>query len=169
MSFRTLLLHVAVLIGLGACASVDRIATLQPGASEADATTAAGRRPAYIWNNTDGTRTLDYSNQPLGGTTSWFVTVDAAGKILKTQRIEVDPLNNKVAVGMNTDQVRRMLGTPRGVATYMSGEDVWEWNTVTVGGPGELVRFDVYFKEDKVVRTIVRTINRNECSLIMSC
>ncbi|HSD37876.1 MAG TPA: hypothetical protein VLC92_10240 [Rhodocyclaceae bacterium] len=174
MSLRTFGLYTAVLIamiGLTACASVDRIAELQVGSStDADATKAAGRKPVFIWNNTDGTRTLDYSNQPLGGTTSWFVTVDASGKILRKQRIEVDPYNNGVAVGMDTDQVRRMLGSPRGVANYpISGDEVWEWNTDTTGGPGEYIRFNVYFRSGKVTRTMTRTINRGECSSNMSC
>ena len=162
MSFRTLLLQVTVLIGLSACASVDRIATLQPGvATEADATAAAGRKPVYVWNNPDGTRTLDYSSQPYEGTTGWFVTVDAAGKILKTQHIQVDPTDNNITPGMTQDQVRRMLGTPRTVATYMSGEEIWDWVTVTVGGLGDIVRFNVHFKGGKVVRSSTTTINRN--------
>ncbi|MEC5384590.1 hypothetical protein VVD49_02590 [Uliginosibacterium sp. H3] len=170
MSLRTLALYVAVLLSLGACATVENIGELHVGtATETDATKAAGRKPVYIWNNTDGTRTLDYSNQPLGGTTSWFVTIDAGGKILAKQRIEVDPRNNGVAVGMSTDQVRRMLGSPRGVATYVSGEDVWEWNTDTTGGPGEYVRFNVYFRNGVVHRTASRTVRRGECSSNMSC
>ncbi|MEC5384589.1 hypothetical protein VVD49_02585 [Uliginosibacterium sp. H3] len=156
----------ALLICLGACASVERIASLAPGTStEADATKAAGRRPEYVWNNADGTRTLDYSNQPFEGTTSWFVTVDAAGKILKTQRIEVNAERNDVSIGMTPDQIRRMLGSPRTVTTYMSGEEVWDWNTVTVGGPGYLVRFNVHFKDGKVVRTSTKTIDRNDCRM----
>jgi hypothetical protein len=171
MSFRRFAFYTAVLIGLAACASVDRIAELDVGTStEADATRAAGRKPVHIWNNTDGTRTLDYSNQPYGGTTSWFVTIDAGGKILKKQRIEVDPYSNGVAVGMETDQVRRMLGSPRGIANYrISGEEVWEWNTDKTGAPGEFIRFDVHFKNAKVVRTTTRTIRRGECSSNMSC
>jgi hypothetical protein len=166
MSFRTLLLHVAVLIGLAACASVDRIAALQPGIStEADATKAAGRKPEYVWNNPDGTRTLDYSNQPFNGFSSWFVTVDAAGKILKTRLIEVDPEKVDIKVDMSNDQVRRLLGTPRTIGTFMSGEEIWDWNTVTIGGPGYLVRFNVHFKEGKVVRTSTKTIDRNDCRM----
>jgi hypothetical protein len=162
MSFRTLLLCTVMLIGVAACASVERIASLQPGvATEADATKAAGRKPVYVWNNPDGTRTLEYSTQPYEGTTSWFVTVDAAGKILKTRRIEVDPLNNEVVAGMTQDQVRRMLGSPRTVANYMSGEEIWDWVTVSIGGFGDIVRFNVHFREGKVVRTSTTVINRN--------
>ncbi|HSD37878.1 MAG TPA: hypothetical protein VLC92_10250 [Rhodocyclaceae bacterium] len=162
MSFRTLLLCTVMLIGVAACASVERIAKLQPGvATEADATAAAGRKPVYVWNNPDGTRTLDYSTQPYEGTTSWFVTVDANGKILNTRRIEVDPLYNDVAVRMTQDQVRRMLGSPRTIATYMSGEEIWDWVTVTVGGLGDIVRFNVHFRDGKVVRTSTTVINRN--------
>jgi hypothetical protein len=169
MSFPTFALYTAVLIGLSACASVERIA--EPDVSTVDeATKAAGRKPEYIWNNTDGTRTLDYSNQPYGGTTSWFVTIDAGGQILKKQRIDVDPNNSGVSVGMNTDQVRRMLGSPRGIASYpISGEDVWEWNTSATGGPGEYVRLNVYFKAGAVTRIMTRTIRRGECSSNMSC
>jgi len=166
MLLRTLFLHAIVLIGLSACASVDRIATLQPGATEADATAAAGRKPEYIWNNPDGTRTLDYSNQPFDGFTSWFVTVDAAGKILKTRPLQVDAEKVDIKVGMSTDQVRRQLGSPRTVGTYMSGEEIWDWNTITSAGPDYLVRFNVHFKEGKVVRTSTKRLDRNDCRMV---
>ncbi|MEC5384588.1 hypothetical protein VVD49_02580 [Uliginosibacterium sp. H3] len=162
MSFRMHFLTAAILLGLNACGSVVSIGKLQPGvATEAEATKVAGRKPEYVWHNPDGTRTLDYSNQAFSGTTSMFVTVDAAGKVLDIKRIDVDPVNNDVAPGMSPDQVRRMLGSPRTVTTYMAGEEVWDWNTVTIGGPGLLVLLNVYFSGGKVVRITTKTIDLN--------
>lgn len=173
MSIRKLriALCVALLCGLAGCASVGRLATLQPGiSSEADATSMAGRKPDFVWNNPDGTRTLEYSNQALDGNTAYKVIVGTNGKVIKTERIIVDPATTRIDYGMPREQVRKLLGSPRTIVNFpLSGEEVWDWNTSEVTMPGYLVRFNVHFKKGKVVRTSTRTIDKNDCSILSPC
>lgn len=169
MHIRNLVILTIAVCGLFACGSVRRLGSLQPGLStETDATKLAGRKPGYVWNNADGTRTLEYSNQPLDGSTSYMVTVDTAGKVLGVRPINVDPATTALSVGMGRDEVRRLLGSPRTIATYMSGEEIWDWNTAT-GSPGYLVRFNAHFRDGKLVRTSTRTLDLNDCSIVSPC
>jgi outer membrane protein assembly factor BamE (lipoprotein component of BamABCDE complex) len=159
-----LILAAFVLTGLAGCVAVDQLATLQPGATEADATKLAGK-PTYVWNNPDGTRTLEYTDQPFNGNATWMVNVDASGKVLSRALVDID--NAHVPNGMTTEEVRRMLGTPRAVSHFpLPNEDIWDWNMRGHPGDVNLTRFNVHFRDGKVVRTTTNTIT--ECTMF-SC
>jgi hypothetical protein len=150
---------------LAGCASVDQLSTLQPGSStEAEATKLAGK-PTYVWNNADGTRTLEYSDQPFDGNATWMLTIDAGGKVLSRKLVDID--NARVANGLTKEEVRRLLGSPRTTSYYpLPGEDIWDWNMRGHPGDVTLTRFNVHFKNGLVVRTSTNTIS--ECTMF-SC
>jgi uncharacterized protein YceK len=165
MSRTKYLLAFATLLVVAGCASVDSLSRLQPGTStEADATKLAGK-PTYIWNNPDGTRTLEYSDQPFDGNATWMLTVDASGKVLNRTLVDID--HAQIANGLTTDQVRRLLGSPRTNSHYpLPNEDIWDWNMRGHPGDVTLTRFNVHFRDGKVVRTSTKTIS--ECTMF-SC
>jgi hypothetical protein len=165
MSFRTHLLYPAVLIGMTACAAVDRVSELSPStATEAEAIKLAGK-PTYVWNNPDGTRTLEFTDQPFDGNSTWMLTVDAEGKVIRRILVSID--DARVPNGLSTDDVRRLIGTPRTISHYpLPNEDIWDWNMRGTRGDVTLKRFNVHFKGGKVVRTSVNTVT--ECTMF-SC
>ncbi len=141
-------------LGVAGCTTLRSLPNLQPGvASEADATTMAGK-PAHVWQNPDGTRTVEYSQQPSYGDIAYMVNVDASGKVLKVEKINVEENAKRINVGMTHEQVRRLLGTPRTIVNYgFSGEEVWDWNLPFNPNDEPRVRLNVHFKGGKVIRT----------------
>jgi hypothetical protein len=58
----------------------------------------------------------------------------------------------RIEPGMTPEQVSRILGTERSRVFFrQSGEDVWDWN-VEPDQTGYGMRFNVYFKDGRVVR-----------------
>lgn len=132
----------------GSCATMPGS---RPLATEADAIAAHGR-PVRYWQNEDGTRTLEYSNQPFGHVTL-MVTVDASGAVLRQQNALAFENLTRVERGMTREQVSRLLGTHRSVEFFrLSGEEVWDWN-IENDGPGIYTYFNVHFIDGRVVRT----------------
>jgi hypothetical protein len=157
-----------VVLALAACASTMGPPRLVPGQSEADVYAHAGQ-PAEVFQNADGSRTLEYNNQPFG-TTVYMVTLGADGRVREVAQVLSDPYMNKVKPGMTHDEVLRLLGRPMSSQTYaLSKEEAWEWNVESIGYGGQLKRFDVIFKEGKVIRSETRFVERYECSGILGC
>jgi hypothetical protein len=160
------LLMLAVLSGIAmaGCTTLRSLPNLQPGvATEADATALAGK-PTYVWQNPDGTHTLEYSQQPGNGDIAYKVTVDANDKVRKVENMVVEENAKRIERGMTHDQVRRIMGTPRRVINYaLSGEEVWDWNVPFEPRDEPRVRINAHFKDDKVIRisqTEVQDCNR---------
>lgn len=158
-----------LVLALGACATAGNLARLQPGFStEADATRLAGP-PVLARQNADGTRTLDYSDQPRDGNISYRVVVDAKGTVLKATPILVDPEKVDIKPGMSMAEVEELLGPPRYKGYFpFTEEDIWDWNAASRSA-GNLVIFNVHFKQGKVVRTTQRVLDPNDCSVISPC
>lgn len=158
------------LLSVAACSTIDQLGQLRPGASEAEATRLAHAAPGFEWKNADGTRTLEYSNEPVDGDACFMVTVDAAGKVLKVEQVVTDANIARIRTGMTQDEVRRILGAPRSVVHFpLSGEDVWDWNTGHGSVSLNLIRFNAHFKQGQLVRTSTRTIDPGDCSIISPC
>ena len=140
-------------LGLSACASLDHDARLVPGHSDAAQVTALYGKPTRVWPEADGGRTLEYSSQPFGQT-CYMVRLDAAGRLVAVEDTLRDETVRFAAIqpGMTPEQVSRRLGTERSRVFFpLSGEDVWDWN-VPNGQRGYLLRFNVHFKDGRVVR-----------------
>ena len=147
MITRIILLLVALLT-LNGCASLNpRLFN-----SEEEILSSRGT-PTRIWDNPDGTRTLEYSTQP-SGYTCWMYTVDFDGVILS----QFDALSTeglaRIKKGMNKDEVQRLLGQHRSIQSFPnSGEEVWDWNIRNEYPDLVATRFNVHFVDDVVVRT----------------
>ncbi len=147
-SWWTLLLLVLALAVLSGCAA---FAPPRPYTTAGEAIAERGR-PTKQWDNGDGTHTLEFSTQP-NGYTCLMLLVDA-GNIVLRQWDALAPENlARVRVGMDREQISRLLGQHRSVQTFSnSGEEVWDWN-IRNDGPGVATLFNVHFIDGKVVRT----------------
>jgi hypothetical protein len=145
----TVALCTTLLVG---CATPDRDARLQPGAShEADVVALYGQ-PKRVWPEADGGRTLEYSSQPRGEH-CYMVRLAADGRLVGVQDGLSPASRARVEPGMTPEQVSRILGTERSRVFFrLSGEDVWDW-TIQPDQTGYGMRFNVYFKDGRVVRS----------------
>lgn len=150
MRLATIAITTALL--LTGCATLDRDARLQPGLSrEADVIALYGQA-RRVWPEADGGRTLEYSTQPMGRHCH-MVRLDAGGRLVSI----VDGLSPasraRIEAGMTPEQVSRILGTERSRVFFKnSGEDVWDW-TIEPEQSGYGMRFNVHFKDGRVLRT----------------
>lgn len=148
MSFKTLglILIAALLTG---CASM-----LPQRTFDAESELLAKRgAPSRVWDNEDGTRTLEYATQPYG-TECWMYTVDADGVIV--EQLDALARSNlaRVKAGMTVEEVQRLLGQHRSVQRFsLSNEEVYDWNISNEWPDLVATRFNVHFVEGEVVRT----------------
>jgi len=149
MRLATLALCTALLAG---CATPDRDARLQAGVSrEADIVALYGQ-PRRVWPEPDGGRTLEYSSQPRGQH-CYMVRLAADGRLVGIADGLAPSSRARIEPGMTPEQVSRILGTERSRVFFrLSGEDVWDW-TIQPDQAGYGMRFNVYFKDGRVVRT----------------
>jgi len=145
---RLILLGV-VLILLSGCASLTATPTYL---NEAELLGARGE-PTRVWDNEDGTRTLEYATQPYGHT-CWMYTVDENGHIVD----QFDALSRsnlaRVERGMGVEDVQRLLGRHRSVQRFsLSGEEVYDWNIRNEWPDLVATRFNVHFIDGQVERT----------------
>lgn len=137
---------------LAGCAMLDRDARLQPGVSREAEVLAIYGQPRRIWPETDGGHTLEYSSQPFGQH-CYMVRIAATGQLVSVEDGLSPAGRARIEPGMTPEQVSRRLGTERTrVFFHLSGEDVWDW-TIEPEQPGYGMRFNVHFKDGRVVRT----------------
>ena len=146
---RTTVPALMLLVALAGCA----IAPVpQPG----DGVSAVDRKygaPTHILAQPDGGELWQYATQPFGVT---FINVHLAAD--GTVRAVWDGLSDahraRIVAGMREAEVVALLGSRRSIETYaLSGESVWDWNISNLGRPGIATRFNVHFREGRVVRT----------------
>lgn len=94
--------------------------------SEADVRMVMGK-PEIVWEEEDGTRTLEYPKGPEGART-WMFSIDRYGKMLDYRQVLTPENFGRIRPGMTRDEVRRMLGTPGSVVQFrLKNEEVWDW------------------------------------------
>lgn len=136
----------------GGCATLDRDARLQPGVSREANVIALYGQPRRVWLEADGGRTLEYSSQPLGRH-CYMVRLTAEGRLVDIKDGLSPTGRSRIEPGMTAEQVSRLLGTERSRVFFRhSGEDVWDW-TIEPDQTGYGLRFNVHFKDGRVVRT----------------
>lgn len=145
------LLGLSGLSGLSGCASLDRADDLRVGSSTAASVIARYGPPVRSWPEADGGQTLEYSTQPFGRTCH-LVRLGPDGMLLSVRETLNYASRFSIEPGMSEEQVSRLLGRERSRVFFkLSGEDVWDWN-VEPEQRGYLLRFNVHFKENKVLR-----------------
>lgn len=120
--------------------------------TEADVRSAMGE-PEMIWQDDNGSHTLEYPKGPEGHRT-FMVELDAQG-IFQTYVQVLRPENfATIKPGMSRDQVRRILGKPRTVVKFgLKNEEVWDWRYLE--GPTTERFFNVHF--DDASGTVTQT------------
>ncbi|MGL1831971.1 hypothetical protein ACKVEX_00030 [Rhodocyclaceae bacterium SMB388] len=109
--------------------------------------------PDRVWANNDGTRTLEYSRQPMG-IRNWMYTVDANGGVVAQFDALTRENLRRVRAGMTTEEVERLLGRHREVNRFrLSGEEVWNWNVENEGAGLQATLFNVHFVDGVVKHT----------------
>ena len=143
----------ALAFGLQAC---DFFAekTLKVGESTADDVRKLMGKPEMIWEEKDGSQTLEYVRAPEGVQT-YFVQIGPDGKYRGMTNILVADEFAKIKAGMSRDDVRRLLGKPSETAEFkLKNETVWSWRHIGQQQKSEM--FHVHFEPDGKVKTTSR-------------
>ena len=107
--------------------------------------------PENIWQEADGSRTLEYNRQPAGHQ-NYMITIGPDGTMTALRQVVAPHVFEQVQVGMEQEQVRRMLGKPAKRMTFERKQETdWDWRyidppttemlfTVTFGADGRVLR-----------------------------
>ncbi len=107
--------------------------------------------PENIWQEADGSRTLEYNRQPAGYQ-NYMITIAPNGTMKALRQVVAPHVFEQVQPGMDQQQVRRMLGKPAKRMTYERKQETdWDWRyidppatemlfTVTFGADGRVLR-----------------------------
>lgn len=101
--------------------------------------------PALRWPEPGGGERLAYPTGPMGMQT-WMARTDAAGRLLSLDNVLTPAQFARIQVGMNQDDVQRLLGPPYpGWTIHYKARDelVWEWRFCDDWA--QAARFDVLF------------------------
>lgn len=145
---RTLGLGLLISAWLAGCALFPGI---EPGATTEAEILATYGQPTRRWVEPGGGATLEYATQPMG-VSCFMVSLNSEGRVSNVRDALSDANLARVEVGMDEAQVDRLLGRRYSTEFFpLSGETVWDWNIPSMG-PGIATRFNVHFKDGKVVR-----------------
>lgn len=138
-------------VGLVGC-DQHKIDKLEEGLStEADVRAEFGE-PAYVWNESDGSRTFEYNRQPAGHR-NYMVTIGPDGKMSALRQVLAPQMFEKIQPGMTDEQVRRMLGMPaKRMRFALKQETDWDWQWIDP--PNREMVFTVTFSDEgRVIRS----------------
>ena len=124
---------------------------LKPGESTVEDVRKLMGRPEMIWEEKDGSQTLEFVRAPAG-TATYMVQIGPDGKYRGMRNVLVQDTFDKVRPGMSTDDVRRLLGKPSETVQFkLKQEDVWSWRHNDVTQQPRM--FNVHFGLDGKVRS----------------
>ena len=129
-----------------------RIKELEEGVSTETDVRARFGEPAYIWQEADGSRTLEYNRQPQGAR-NYMITIGTDGKMSALRQVLTPQNFAKVQPGMMMEEVRKMLGKPARITPFeRQGEVAYDWRYLE--SPNTHMVFTVFFDRDyRVLRT----------------
>jgi hypothetical protein len=132
---------------------------LKPGISSAADVRSRMGEPGMEYRNPDGSVTWEYSRQPQG-IDCYMITIGSNHILRSVDQVLTEANMARITVGMDRDEVRRLLGTPGSKTTYPnSQEEVWDWRVAgTI--PTEEAHFHVHF--DPATGLLKRTSRRIE-------
>lgn len=117
--------------------------------TETDVRTQLGE-PEMLWQEADGSRTLEYPRQPLGHK-NYMVTIGTDGKLQSLRQVLTPRVFDRIQPGMTQDAIRRLLGKPARRITYpLKQETSWEWNWIDP--PSREMELIVTFGPDGLVQ-----------------
>jgi hypothetical protein len=148
--FLSLFLSIFFALGLAACdqAAIDQ---LEEGvATEADVRSKFGE-PERIYEEADGIRVFEYNRQPAGHR-NYQISIDPSGKMTALRQVLTPQNFAKVQPGMETTQLRRLLGKHGKTAFYeLKRETYWTWRYLD--GNQSMVFSTVLGPDMRVLRT----------------
>ena len=110
-------------------------------------------QPEIVWEEEDGTRTLEYPKGPAGHRT-WMITLDQYGKLQDYRQVLTDENFANIRAGMSKEEVRRLRGKPRSIIEFkLKNEEVWDWRYLHQATESRF--FNVHFDVDS--RQVTRT------------
>ena len=130
-----------------------KIKELEEGMSNEFDVRAKFGEPERIWQEADGSHTLEYNRQPEGAK-NYMITIGPDGKMSALRQVLAPHVFAKVAPGMDENEIRRMLGKPAKMMTYkLKQETDWDWNYIDP--PARKMQFTVTFGPDgRVLRSM---------------
>jgi outer membrane protein assembly factor BamE (lipoprotein component of BamABCDE complex) len=133
---------------------------LKPGESTVEDVRKLLGRPEMIWEEKDGSQTLEFVRAPAG-TATYMVDIGPDGKYRGMRNVLQQDTFDKVRPGMSTDEVRRLLGKPSETVVFkLKQEDVWSWRHNDATHQPKM--FNVHFSLDgKVRNTSVSDVQQN--------
>jgi SmpA / OmlA family len=130
---------------------------LQPGISTADDVKRLMGKPEMIWEEKDGSMTMEFPRSPEGHQT-YVVEIGADGKYKSMKNILTDESFAKVQAGQSQDDVRKLLGKPTEVVEFkLKNEVVWSWRFSPGAGRSEI--FNVHYSPDGKVKTTSKSVD----------
>ena len=132
-----------------------KIKELEEGLSTEFDVRAKFGEPERIWQEADGSHTLEYNRQPAGHR-NYMITIGPGGKMTALRQVLAPHNFEKVQPGMEQEAVRRMFGKPAKRMTYaLKQETDWDWNYIDP--PTRDMEFTVTFGPDgRVLRSVGR-------------
>lgn len=125
---------------------------VQPGTTRGADIVARQGPPVRSWPDADGGRTLEYSAQPFGHQ-AWMIRIDANDRVVSIEDGLRQAAREAIEPGLTVEQVSRRLGRERTRQFFrLSGEDVWDWTVEPEMLGSYPRRFNVHFKDGRVVR-----------------
>jgi hypothetical protein len=125
-TFWKLIAFAVILLNLPGCDS-RKIDELEEGVSTEAAVRAQFGEPSAVYDEAGGSRTLEYPRQPQGQR-NYMITIGPDGKMSALRQVLKADTFRRIAVGMDPNQVRRLLGPPaRRIPFELKREEVWEW------------------------------------------
>ena len=108
--------------------------------------------PERVWDEPDGSRTLEYNRQPAG-VRNYMITVGPDGIMTALRQVLTPDSFTRIQPGMDELAVRRALGRPAQQVFYeLAQEHSWRWNFLEP--PSDRKAFYVVFGTDRrVLRT----------------
>lgn len=94
--------------------------------TESDVRMVMGQ-PHSVWEESDGSRMLEYPKGPEGART-WIFRIDQFGKLQNYQQVLTPENFARIKPGMSKEEVRRILGTPGSTMQFeRKNEEGWTW------------------------------------------
>jgi hypothetical protein len=143
-------LTLAVALGLAACdqAAIDQ---LEEGVATEQDVRAKFGEPERVYDEADGSRTLEYNRQPAGHR-NYMITVGTDGKMSALRQVLTAQNFAKVQPGMEPEPLRRLLGKPAKIITYeLKRETYWNWRYLD--NTQSMIFSAVFSPEMRVLRT----------------
>jgi hypothetical protein len=106
---------------------VQRMQEMEVGVSTESDVRAKWGEAAALYDNADGSRSLEYPRQP-SGQVNYMIEIGADGKLKAIRQVLKPDQFAKVTPGLDKAQVRRLIGKPAAMQSFEAKrEEVWDW------------------------------------------